>query len=356
MHLKLLLVAGSIALLVRSSVAPAVQSDAGFVRTFLRQAMKFGADDLRAVDGGGAVVKLIETQLPQEIALFGVVWIEAPAALYVERFRRTEGLERRPGILQIGRFTTPPRIDDVNALTLDPEDLRDLPGCKPGACRVQLPADAMERFRREVDWSAPDAPEKANRVARRMLVELLQTYLEGGNEALGVYQHRAQPMRVGREFEAMLSNVEHVPAYVPELIAHLTQFPQRPVASAEDFFYWSKVIFGLKPTIRVSHVTVYPLADHPDGVLYAMTTKQLYSTHYFSTAVELRFVVEDRVRPDATGFFLLYTSRSRSDGLVGFRRWMVGSTIRNRAREALERYLIYVKAKLEGDARSTGST
>ena len=53
----------------------------------------------------------------------------------------------------------------------------------------------------------------------------------------------------------------------------------------------------------------------------------LYASHYFHTALELRFLVRDTANPTDVGFFLISVNRSRSDGLTGF----FGSIIKSRA-------------------------
>ena len=42
-------------------------------------------------------------------------------------------------------------------------------------------------------------------------------------------------------------------------------------------------MFGLKPTIRINHVVI---DERPEAV--AVASKQIYATHYFWTALELR--------------------------------------------------------------------
>jgi hypothetical protein len=68
---------------------------------------------------------------------------------------------------------------------------------------------------------------------------------------------------------------------------------------------------GLKPTIRISHLTI---REGPDDTMVA--SKMLYGSHYFWTALELRTLVPDPAR--GPGFWFVTVSRSRSDGLGGF--------------------------------------
>jgi hypothetical protein len=67
-------------------------------------------------------------------------------------------------------------------------------------------------------------------------------------------------------------------------------YPNAKPANVENTFYWEKVKFGLKPTLRIVHV-VTMRGNPADEVAYAIAEKQLYSSHYFSTALDLSFCV-----------------------------------------------------------------
>src|SRR4029450_9084287 len=60
--------------------------------------------------------------------------------------------------------------------------------CKDGSCDVQLPVAAIEAFRDRIDWSRSYVDAQVNRLARPMLLRLLEAYRRGGNRALGEYR------------------------------------------------------------------------------------------------------------------------------------------------------------------------
>jgi hypothetical protein len=118
--------------------------------------------------------------------------------------------------------------------------------------------------------------------------------------------------------------VERMPAmasYMPELRRYLLEYPKATLPGSTSFLYWQDVEFGLKPTIRISHLTI---REAPEETVVA--SKMLYASHYFWTGIELRVLIPDPSR--GTGFWFATVSRSRSDGLSGF----VGSIIRGRVR------------------------
>ena len=308
---------------------------------------RFFAADLPAVHAGEAVVKSLDTPLRQELAVFGLVYVQAPTARFVDRFRDIERFEKGPGIPQIGRFSNPPRLEDLAALTLPAKDVAALAGCRPGHCDLKLSTAAMARFRTQVDWSSPNASLQAHRVTREMVLELVQAYQANGNAALGQYDDESEPLIVAEQFRGVLTNSNRLPIPVPELLAYLDAYPRGRPAGAEDFFYWSMVDFGLKLTVRVSHVIIYPLAAKPSGVSHVIAIKQLYASHYFHTALELRFLVDDDRLAGRGGFYLLSLIRSRSDGTTGLKGSFLRPIISRRARNAVVGYLEYLKRQVE---------
>jgi hypothetical protein len=331
--------------------APRAAQSVSFVNNLLQQ-QRFSAADLRALDTGAAVVKSLDTPLRRELAHFGVVHIDVPAERFVERFRDIERFERGPGIPQIGRFAVPPRPEDLAALALPEKDITALASCRPGDCDVKLPAAAMNRFQNEVKWSSPQAAVQANNVARAVILELVQAYQASGNVALGRYDDGGDPLLVAEEFRALLGSSNLVPLPVPSLMAYLEEYPRSKPAGAEDFFYWSMVDFGLKPTVRVNHVIIYPLATRPSGVSHVIAIKQLYASHYFQTTLELRFLVRDEQRAKRPGFYLLSITRSRIDGTSGLKGALLRSVINRRSRSAVRSYLEHLKRQVERTAPS----
>jgi hypothetical protein len=82
------------------------------------------------------------------------------------------------------------------------------------------------------------------------------------------------------------------------------------------------VKFGLKPTLRV--VQLVTLRGNPaDHVAYAIAEKQLYSSRYFETALDLSFCVRGSDDSHQPGFYLIMamgSEQARPDGGQGFNR------------------------------------
>ena len=348
--LKSLLVLGGAAAIVVSSQA--AQPDPSIERLLARN-LGFLAGDLERLAGDAAVIRSLNTPVREELAHVGVVYLDARPEAFVDRFRDIEEFERGPGVLQVGRFGSPPHIEDLASLTLSPEDFAELPACRPGDCELKLSADAIEHFRSEVDWSSPQARREVNAVARRMLLDLVAAYQRDGNAALGAYFDRGRPLPVADQLRGLLASREALPAQAPELFAYLDRYPRGRPEGTEEFFYWAMVDFGLKPTIRVNHVVIHPVAARAaTGVAYVIAIKQLYASHYFHSTLELRFLL-DRAEPAGSGAVLVSIARSRSDGMTGVRGRLLRPIAERRSREALRGYLEHVRRQLSGGASGT---
>ena len=121
---------------------------------------------------------------------------------------------------------------------------------------------------------------------------------------------------------------------------YLLEYPKPASRPTSSFIYWQEAEFGLKPTIRLNHVAIQ---EDKDATIVA--SKQLYSSHYFWTALELRALVPDASR--GTGFWFVNVNRSRSDGLSGFVGRIIRGKVRESARKGIESALIAAKKMLE---------
>ena len=137
-----------------------------------------------------------------------------------------------------------------------------------------------------------------------------------------------------------------MPDALPELRRYLLEYPNAPLADAESFFYWEKVTFGLKPTIRLNHAVIY--RGRTQGRDFgAVAIKQLYATHYFHTALDVSVCVDDGNGGSAPGFYLLTLKGSQQEGLTGVKGSMLRKVVVDKTRGSLERALASIKRTVE---------
>ena len=153
------------------------------------------------------------------------------------------------------------------------------------------------------------------------------------------------PAVVGETFASLLSRSKALPVYLPELERYLLEYPQAQSENIQSEFYWEKVNFGLKPTLRIVQAIVYRGPRSTDAA-YAVAVKQLYASHYFETALDLTVCVRDQENPDR-GFYLITLKGSQQAGLTGLKGGIVRKVAVDKTRSSLERALGAIKQRLE---------
>ena len=315
------------------------------LRDLLVQQLKFTDAQVAAVRRGEAVAVNLPAPVAREIAVGGAVRIGAPASALVDVIRDIERLEQGPGFLGTKKLSNPPTVADMRAFSLPDEDVAALRSCRPGKCDVKLGQGAFDRLA-SIDWKSATAADQARDLARQLAVEYVQAYRSGGNAALAIYRDADRPTFIAREFAAMVKESSGLTTTLPDVSTYLLDYPKARPASVDDFFYWSLADFGLKPVFRLNHVVIHPTGQS-EGLLYAVTTKQLYASHYFHTALEVRALIDDAERPGKS-HYLVVLNLARSDGLTGMFGGIVRSKARSGARSGLESAMRAMKRLAEG--------
>jgi hypothetical protein len=322
------------------AAVPSGEVDAD-VRAVLTQYLRFTTGDLADLQRGRIVRHAIDTNAPGEIAVAGGVRVNAPKSLFLDRLRDIARFKRGPAVLQIGRFSRPPSLDDLAGLTVDKDDF-DLKTCRVGDCDVRLPAETIRQFQRAFDGRGADAQRQAATVFKQALLDNVIAYESGlASGRIAQYDDGSRPIRPIDEFQGILNNAPSVGALVPGLPEHLANFPASRVAGAEDFLYWSKEKFGVAPFITVTHVTIVC----PSAPTCVMTTKDVYSSRYFDAS--LAFSIASDAVGNVNGFYLVYMNRSRANALKGGFAALKRSIVTRRVRSSLEENLKAIKADLE---------
>ena len=124
---------------------------------------------------------------------------------------------------------------------------------------------------------------------------------------------------------------------------------------AEEMFYWQVGDFGLKPVHRLTHVIINKgSATHGEG--YLIASKMLFASHYFRSAIELRFLVPGQDQKRGAMHYLVCVKRSYVDGLTGMQGKLIRGTILRKSRTSMEKYVASVKEKVERAAKQSDKT
>jgi hypothetical protein len=318
------------------------------LHTYFKDYIGLSDDQIAAIRGGQAVAKTLHSRISDEIFVFGAIYINATPESYLKFSRDFDRLRKLPGYLAIGEFSNPPQLSDLKNFTFDSEDIKALKDCKPGNCQIQMPASSIEELHQSVDFSSPDAEVQVNELLQKTVLERLVAYQRTGNQALGTYNDKRNPTEVPEQFKYMLSYSKALPKYLPDFYNYLLTYPDGKPSQVDDTFYWAKVKFGLKPTLRVVHVLTMR-GNGPTEPAYTIAEKQLYSSHYFETALDLTFCIPETTDAGQSGFYLVMAMGSEQAGLTGFKGSIVRKVAVDRSASSLQKSLTAIKSALESN-------
>jgi hypothetical protein len=307
--------------------------------------MGFDADDYQALEAGRAISRLLETSVRDQLGVVAVVRVDAPVSRLLTAYHDIVRFESDDSVLAMGVFSAPAVPEDVTALQLTPNDLRDLRSCRVGDCDVNLPGAAIERFRRDVDWSSATAAATARRILQETLVAYVERYRRTGNDGLVVYHDSDPPMPIGPRSLELFRGADAL-APLPRITRYFEEYNAEPLPPrAETFLYWQQITFGMKPVTRINHVVMAPFTMD-DRSCSVFVSRMIYASHYFRDGLELRYVVPVDAATQSR-FYLVLVSRSHSESLVGFKGFLIGGAVRRRVRNSMATYATHVKARIE---------
>jgi hypothetical protein len=316
--------------------------------TFFREKIALSEEQIAQLARGKPITKELPSGRPSELFIFGAVFVKAKPESCGKLAFDIERLRRLPGYIGAHQFGEPPVLSDLKGFTLDADDVRELRTCRPGRCVIQLPLEWIRQIQEEVNWSGPNLAEEVNGRIQKMALDLLLKYRKEGNRALPKYHDVENPFDARTELQALLGRWDDKSIYLPELRDHLLNYPNPKSEDAGSIFYWEKVSFGMRPTLRLNHARAY-WPQGPGAVKHVAVVKQLYASHYLQLALDLSACVLEIGRPADSGFYFISLRGSAQQGLTG----LVGSLLRriivSRTRTAQERSLLYIKQTLESD-------
>lgn len=295
---------------------------------FLREAIALEAAQLAQVQRGEAVVKVLDTQNPRDVAIFGIITADVPRESYVRHLTDFERSLRSPARSRLGIFSAAASPADVQAVMLERQDAEDLRKCRPGKCDFKLPATEMARLQERIDWSNGNQSTQVTAYARQRLLDYVSDYRARGDAAMVVYDDRGN-VRASDAFADLLAQSPYVYKYAPSFAGYLAAYPRTKLDGVRDVLFWSETAAPrMRRTLTVSHLAVYSPPELPGTTLAA--AKQIYANHYFEAAFDLTTIVDRDVPGGKPGIYLLMLRRFRFDnlpsgGLLNIRGKVIGS-------------------------------
>jgi hypothetical protein len=271
----------------------------------------FPSGEVAGIEQEPAVWIVEQESGARRLTVAGLAKLSAPPDAILKDLRRRNGLLQSDAIRQVGRFSSPPLPTDLAEYELPEGDLEALSECEVGDCEIRLRALGVESFRK-IDWSAPDARERANALARERLLDFVRSYQESGLEALkDPFVDKEMPLSPGKGSDALLAHMQVAAEATKALRAHLRDYPRSTLDGAEDLIIWNIRDYGYPPVTGVIHAVIY----EPPGSFPLVALKNLYSSHYFHSRLQLIVLIADPDSPEHT--YLGYTDRMLFDDDVG---------------------------------------
>ena len=307
---------------------------------FFQPSVTITADDRGTLDRGQPIAHVLPSK-DLEVAVLAAVPINIDGDRLVSWMRRIEELKKSSYVLAIGRFSDPPRIEDLAALSLDDKDLSDIRACRPGHCGLNLSAGEMVELQRAAA-EALDGQAGLQQAFRRILLTRVQTYLTTGQ--IGAYEDEKNLMSPATRFAPLLDHSAFLTGRLPQLAEHLRGFPLTVAPGAESFVYWSKERLASKAVVSITHVTIVRGHD-PDLPDALVAGKQVYSAHYVNASLGVTALM--RGEPEGSNY-LVYVNRSEVDMLGGtfggVIRWFMQRRLKAEAATVLQN----LRRRLEG--------
>ena len=302
---------------------------------FFRPSVSVTPDDRRELDQGRPIARIVPSE-GRELAVFAAVRADVDGERVVAWMRRVDLLKKSSYVEAIGRFSSPPRIEDLASLGLSDEELSDLRSCRPGSCGLKLSGGEMNRLR-EVAAAGGDGWKAALQQGfRAMVLERVNAYLAGGQDAMPPYDNDSVQVKPADHFAAVLAHSTFLTTRLPAFVEGLREYPKAAQPGVESFVYWSKEHLAGKSIISARHVNILRGREPgiPDVLVVA---RQLFATHYVNAELGVTALVADR---PAGRNYLVYFNRSEADALGGFFgglvRWFAERRVRAEAAEVLD--------------------
>jgi hypothetical protein len=328
------------ALLTLAPMILGAQVPAGEPAHFLQRYIGLTSQQIEEAQRGAVVSKVLEAADRDEVALFGIVAIDAARSEVTRRLRDLQSFLRTPGRMAFGIFGAPASAGDAAAFVADPSDVEAIKKCRPASCDVKMPAATIDELRRAIDWSSSSAATQVSTLVRQRMVDYVEAYRAGGTSAMIEYGDQDQPRRSADVFASLLAESPYLYDYLPSFQEYLKGYPKATLAGVSDALYWSSdKMPPLRPILGITHLSIYA---PPDAPLTLMSAKQLYASHYFLGAFTLTTILD---RPG--GVYYIVVERMRFDhlpsgGLLNIRGRVIG-----KMHDALRAELAQRKVTLE---------
>lgn len=308
---------------------------------FFRPSVVVAADDRRQLDRGEPVARILPGK-DHQIAIFAAIPVNIDSDRLVAWTRQIAEFKKSTYVQAIRRFSDPPAIHDLAALSLDDKDLAEIRECQPADCALKLTEAEMHELQRAADEGGPAWKPALQDAFRRLVLHRVEAYLQGGHAALGRYEDEKGRESLEARFSLIMQQSEFLTRALPLFAEYLQRYPQADMPGVESFVYWSKEGVGGKRIISATHVSIVRHDDRtlPDVIVAG---KEIFATHYVNASLGLTAIM----RGSNGQNYLVYLNRSEVDVLGGFFGGLVRMTMGRRLKAEASGVLRGLRNRLE---------
>jgi hypothetical protein len=332
------------ALTVAAATAALVAAPATSVDpfAFFRPSIAVSADDHRELERGEAIARVLGGT-ERQIGVFAAVQVNVDGDRLVAWTRDIVKLKKSPYVIAFGRFSDPPRMQDLDGLILDDEDLSAIRRCRRGDCGVKLAGEEIDRLRLTLAEAGDNWKPAVQDAFRQIVLQRVDRYLSNGLGAMPGIEDRDGTLSLDARFSSLLNRSLFLTASAPWFAEYLGRYPRTPIAGVESFIYWSKERLGGKAIISATHVSILRSSDRglPDALVAG---KGIFATHYVNASLGLTAIM--RGRPGSPNY-LAYVNRSEVDVTGGVFGGLVRAIMERRLRKEASTVLLGLRQRLE---------
>jgi hypothetical protein len=307
---------------------------------FFRPLVVTSDEDRQFLDSGGTVARVVAGE-QHAIAVFSATSLDANGDRLIAWTREMVALKKTAYVQAIGRFSSPPQLADLAALTLDDGDIDDLRRCQPRRCGLKLAASELEELQRVQQEAGTGRAHVVQDAFRQLVLHRVQTYVTSGQAALPDQDDRRAPVSLKATFSLLLHQCVFLQQQLPDLTEYLDRWPHAAVPPVESFLYWSKERFGAKPVISVTQVSIL----RGDGRIVPealVVGSQVFATHYSDGSLSVTAVLRAGSRR-----YLAYLNESDLDVLDGFWGGLARRILERRLRAEAPTVIETLRRRLE---------
>ena len=296
---------------------------------FFQPSVTITAADRGQLERGYPVSRVLQAKGP-EVAVLAAIPVNIDGDRLVAWERRIEELKKNSYVVAIGRFSDPPRIEDLANLELDAHDVSAIRSCRPRSCELKLSTDEMTQLQRAEAEAKGDSDAAVQQAFRHMVLDRVQQYLATGQ--IPPDEDHREPVQPSSHFTSLLNHMPFLTDHLPQLAEDLRGYPLTANPGVESFLYWSKERTTRKAMISVTHVRI--MRNHDPGLPDALIVgRDIFSNHYVDASLSVTALVNGA--PSQTNY-LVYVNRTEVDVLHGMFGGLIRRSIQSHLKNAVD--------------------